>query len=62
MSAGLVNIKAVAEHLGISPRTIYDWTAAGKFPARRLGGAIRYDLDEVDRWVESRRVGPKVPT
>jgi excisionase family DNA binding protein len=57
----LVDAKTVAEHLGMASRTIYEWTREGKFPARRLGNTYRYDLAEVDRWVESRRVGPKVP-
>lgn len=57
----LVTVAEVAEHLGLSPRTVYDWVAAGKMPARRIGNVYRFDLDEIDRWIESRRVGPAVP-
>lgn len=60
MNSPLVNVATIAEHLGLSPQTIYDWVAAGKIPARRIGNSYRFDLDEIDLWVEARRVGPVI--
>lgn len=56
----LVDVNAVALHLDVSARTVYEWVATGRFPARRLGNILRFSLAEVDAWVEARRIGPRV--
>lgn len=60
MSFPLVDAAAVAAHLGFKRRTIYEWAETGKIPARRIGNSYRFDLAEIDQWVEKRRVGPKI--
>lgn len=43
--------EALAEHLGVSPRTIKTWRAKG-LPGCRVGREIMFDVDEVNRWIE----------
>lgn len=46
---------AVAEILGVSPKTLRKWRYRGFGPrASRLGAAIRYDREELDAWIQSR--------
>jgi excisionase family DNA binding protein len=40
--------KETAEHLGISERTVTGMMSDGRIIAYRLGGTIRFDLNEID--------------
>ena len=56
----------VAEFLQMSPSWVYSQAEAGKIPCRKLGGAIRFDAEEIKRWaageqVETRRVQVVTP-
>jgi hypothetical protein len=43
---------ALAEHLGVEPRTIKSWRAQG-MPAH-VGRPLMFDLEEVNRWLAQR--------
>ncbi len=50
----LLSVKEVAELLQVSVRTIYDWRYRGLGPpAIRVGRHVRYELNEIDRWLAS---------
>jgi hypothetical protein len=44
--------RAVAEHYGISERTIKTWRERG-LPGVRVGREVMYDVEACDRWIES---------
>lgn len=56
MTERLLNARELAELLGFSAATIVDWAEAGKLPAFKIGGRLRFRLSEVEAWVESRRL------
>lgn len=45
-------VKDVAEHFGVSERTVWRWLKETDIPHRRIGGVVRFRLDEVDQWSE----------
>jgi phage terminase Nu1 subunit (DNA packaging protein) len=47
----LLSKRAVAEHFGVSPRTIKAWREKG-CPALRVGRVSMFDVADVDRWLE----------
>lgn len=48
----------VAQVLQVDESTVRRWAAEGRLPAIRLGpGAVRFDPDEIERWLEERRTG-----
>ena len=51
----LLTISEVADYLNIKQKTIYAKTEAGEIPCYRIGGLIRFRLDEIDKWLESCR-------
>jgi excisionase family DNA binding protein len=53
----LLSAGEVADLLGFSAATIVDWAEAGKLPAFKLGGRLRFRESEVDAWLEERRHG-----
>ena len=46
----------LAEVLGFSPGTVVDWAEAGKLPAFKLGGRLRFRLGEIEAWLEDQRL------
>jgi excisionase family DNA binding protein len=53
----LLSVRELGIYLGVSTVTIYRWTRK-KFnglPTHRLGGLLRFDLAEVNRWVSDNR-------
>lgn len=47
-------IRDVAEHFGVSTRTVRRWLKSTDIPHRRIGDTIRFKLPEVDEWAAQR--------
>jgi excisionase family DNA binding protein len=47
----------VGELLGFSAATIVDWAEAGRVPAFKVGGRLRFRESEVLAWLEGKRAG-----
>lgn len=61
MAAGVVNdrlltAREVGEWLGLSPGSVLRRWRAGELPGFRLSSnVVRFDRDEVERWLDSQR-------
>jgi excisionase family DNA binding protein len=55
----LLTARELAEFVGFAPGTIVDWAEAGKVPAFKLGGRLRFRLSEVEVWLEASRLTPR---
>jgi excisionase family DNA binding protein len=58
MTESLLTARELGELLGFSAGTIVDWSEAGKLPAFKIGGRLRFRLSEVEAWLEERRHVP----
>jgi excisionase family DNA binding protein len=52
----LVDIQSVAGSLGVSVRQVRRWVAEGQIPFVRVGHLIRFDPDDLNEWINARRV------
>ena len=58
-----LDITTLAERLGIKRSTLYAWAEQGSIPYIKLGRLLRFDPDEIDRWLQAhRRDGTPEPT
>ena len=48
----LINIEQVAERLGVSVRHVRRLIAERRIPYVKWGHLLRFDPEEVDRWIE----------
>ena len=48
----LIKVKAAADYLAISERKLWDLSQNGIIPVVRLGRATRYDLIDLDNFIE----------
>lgn len=47
----LIDAKAAASRLAMSPRTLWSLTKCNAIPSRRIGRSVRYCPDELRAWV-----------
>ena len=49
----LLTIRDLSRQLQIKPATLYAWAAAGKIPALKIHGVLRFDPKAVQDWLTS---------
>ncbi len=55
----LLTKEAVADLLGVSPRTVLDWFYQGRFPAAKVGKrAVRFHWSVVERAMVKKEIKP----
>lgn len=52
-----MSVKAAAELLNVSEKTIYRWIRQGVIPSVRLHGQYRFDRRELEGWARHKRIG-----
>ncbi|MBI4971758.1 MAG: helix-turn-helix domain-containing protein [Candidatus Omnitrophica bacterium] len=54
----LVNIEELSEYIGYSSHTVYGWISEKRlpFPYFKFSKRVKFDLKDVDKWVESRKI------
>ena len=53
-----LNSRELARYLGLCEPTVRDWVRLKKVPFYKLGKAVRFDLREIEKWLESKRIKP----
>lgn len=51
-----MTVSEVAEYLTVRPSTIRTWTRDRKIPTIALGSLVRYDKEQIDKWMADREV------
>jgi excisionase family DNA binding protein len=55
--ARLWTTQDVARFLSVHEKTVYDWVRGSGLPCFRLGNRLRFDAQDVLRWVSARKEG-----
>ncbi len=56
----MMNIHELAKELGLSESGIYQWVSQRKIPFVRMGRALRFDSEEIKKWIEGNRIEPRI--
>jgi len=56
MEKRLLNTQHIAEYLDVSTSTIRSWVKHGKIPYMKLGKCVRFDLNELNKWLRGKRI------
>ena len=51
---GAIKAPQLAQLLGVTRNTIYEWANEGRIPHLRMGRSIRFDTARLAAWVRSR--------
>ena len=57
MEKAVMNIKEVADYLGVHPATIYKFAQQRKIPAFKIGSDWRFHRKFIDGWIEKKIEG-----
>ncbi len=49
----LLTVKDMATRLQVKEKTIYAWASQGKIPSVKINGVIRFDEQEIERWLQA---------
>ena len=52
----LLSPQELSEVLSISIETVYAWTSQKRIPYIKMGRLVRFNMDEVNKWLERQRV------
>ncbi len=52
---GYVDIKRISNLLSVKEKTIYKWVEAGSIPFYRIGKLVRFNEEEVNAWMKSKK-------
>lgn len=52
----LINISEAAGMLGVAVATVRRWVLRRQIPFIKLGAAVRFDTNELEKWLKERRV------
>lgn len=53
MTERWLSVDEIAEHLGVSRDTIYNWINGKSMPAQKIGKLWKFKVSEVDEWAKS---------
>lgn len=48
-----LSVEEIAEYLGVSKDTVYEWISRRELPAHRVGRFWKFKADEIDSWVRT---------
>ena len=51
----LLNVHQLSELINVRPKTIYDWVHKEQIPYYKLGGSLRFNSDEIKKWIKSKK-------
>ena len=52
----LLSPQELSTALNISIETVYAWTSQKRIPYIKMGRLVRFNMDEVNKWLERQRV------
>ncbi len=55
----MLNIHQLATELQLSESGIYQWVSQRKIPFVKIGRSVRFDSEEIKRWLENKKVALK---
>lgn len=54
-----LSVTEIAEHLGVKKDTVYKWVVRKKMPSHKIGRLLKFQINEIDRWVREGKADSK---
>ena len=56
-----IGVKELSNYMSVSRNTIYFWIHNKKIPYLKAGRLVRFDLEEIEKWLYNRKYEEKEP-
>lgn len=57
MQKRFLDVKELSGYLGVKEGTLYVWVCYKKIPHVKMGKLVKFDLQEIENWLKTKRVG-----
>lgn len=54
----LLTIKELSQLIKVKKTTLYSWAAQGLIPSFKLNGLLRFDSEEIEKWIKKSKIAP----
>jgi excisionase family DNA binding protein len=54
----IITINELSDFLKVKPKTLYQWAETRQIPCLKLNGSLRFDLEDIQRWIVSCKNNP----
>lgn len=54
----LLSVQETADYLGVSTQTIYKMSSQRRLPKTKIGGRLRFDLQQLNVWIREHTLMP----
>jgi excisionase family DNA binding protein len=51
-----LSVQELSSYLNVKVKTIYSWISLKEIPHLKLGRLVRFDKEEIDRWIKQKKV------
>lgn len=52
----LMTIEELSAYINVKVKTLYDWTYKKQIPYLKLGRLVRFDQEEIEKWMKEKHV------
>lgn len=56
----ILTVRELSEILKVKPKTLYQWAELNQIPCMKLNGCLRFDLDEILKWLQTCKKQPQL--
>ncbi|MBF0472432.1 MAG: helix-turn-helix domain-containing protein [Nitrospirae bacterium] len=53
----ILTIKEISQILNVKIKTLYQWAELNQIPHIKMNGCLRFDLNEIEKWVQNCKKG-----
>jgi excisionase family DNA binding protein len=58
MLVTLLTVKELSQFLKVKEKTLYQWAELSQIPYFKLNGTLRFDLDDIRKWIAACKKDP----
>jgi excisionase family DNA binding protein len=56
----ILTVRELSEILKVKPKTLYQWAELGVIPCLKLNRCLRFDFDEILKWLQNCKKQPQL--
>ena len=57
-SINIATIRELSKILKVKEKTLYQWAELGQIPCLKLNGCLRFNMDDIHKWIASCKKDP----
>jgi len=55
----ILTVRELSQIIKVKEKTLYQWAELGQIPCNKLNGCLRFNLEEIETWIQSCKKEPR---